>query len=61
MIDHKLSNKRGSELSRILDILGYLYRTERLRAYCDAVRTSLCGRICKNNGVRKTDVVRKTL
>ena len=52
--------KRGSEPRRILDILEYLYSTERLRVCCDVVMTTLCGRICKGNGMGKTDVVRKT-
>ena len=46
------------------EIAGHLYNTERLRVYCDVVRNTLCGRICKDNGVRETlwkDVVRKTL
>ena len=47
----------GTELRRIVRykcILGHLYSKERLRAYCDVVSTTLCGRICKGNGVKKT-------
>ena len=53
LIDHKMSKKRGSELIRILDI-------------CTAQKdfafiVTLWGHICKGNGVRKTDVLRKML
>ena len=40
-------------MGQIWDILRFLYITETLRVYCDVVRTTLCGRICKSNGVRK--------
>ena len=68
LIDQKLSKLRGSELRRLWDIWGYLYSTETLRVYYDVVRTTLCGRICKGNAVRKIlwdllcekDIVRKT-
>ena len=51
------------------DILGNLYSKERLRVYCDVMRTTLCGPICKGHGVKKTlwerrcekEIVRKTL
>ena len=66
-----MSKLQGTELRRIRDtcILEYLYRTARLRVYCDVLRTTLCRKICKSNGVRNTlwerrcgkDVVRKTL
>ena len=69
LIDYKLSKSQGTEHRRIWDILGHLYSTDRIRVHRDVVRTTLCGRICKGNGVRKTlrerhcekDVVRKTL
>ena len=69
LIDHKMSKLQGTELRRIWDILERLYNTERLRIYCDVVRTTFCGRICKGNDVKKTlwerrfekDVVRKML
>ena len=69
MIDPKMLKLQGTELRRIGNILGRLYNTERLRIYCDVVRTTLCGRICKGNDVKKTlwerrcekDVVRKSL
>ena len=54
LIDYKMSKKHGTELRRIWDILGHLYNKERLRANCDVVRTTLCGRICKGNGVKNT-------
>ena len=67
LFELKWSNLRELELRRIWDIVGYLYSTERLRVYCDILRTKLWGRLC--NGVRKTlwerryenDAVRKTL
>ena len=69
LIDNKMLRLQGIELRRIRDILGHLYSTERLRVYCDILRTTLCRQICKSYGVRKTswerrcekDVLRKTL
>ena len=69
LIDQKMSKLQGTELRRIRYILEHLYSTERLRVYCDVVRTTLCGRICKDNSVRnmlrerrcEKDIVRKTL
>ena len=69
LIDPKMFKSQGTELRQIWDILGHLYNTERLRIYCGVVRTTLCGRICKGNGVKKTlwerrcekDVVKKPL
>ena len=65
LIDPKMFKLQGTELRQIRDILGHLYNTERLRIYCDVVRTILCGRICNGNDVKKRrcvkDVVRKTL
>ena len=69
LIDHKMLKLQGTEVRRIWVILGLLYSTARLRVCCDVVRTTLCGRICKGNGVKKTlwerrcekGVVRKTL
>ena len=46
--------KKGTELGRICDILGYLCSTDRLCVYFDIVRTTLYGPIYKGNGVRKT-------
>ena len=56
LIDPKMFKLQGTEHRRIGDILGHLYNTERLRIYCDVVRTTLCGRICNGNDVKK-DVV----